>query len=207
MINHVSLAFVNDKDGPLANFALGVKDGLTTNAVTFPSIPTTATLVMLGTAITTFNAKLVAAHKGSVAATAEKEVAREVLIGLLRILAAYVENVAQGDASKIEAAGFDVVTRGNNTQTPLTKPLIKAIRNLITTQLKVDVGAVRNAASFEVQIRIGSGAWQGAGSYPNSRSIVLEDLTPGTTYEVRVRAIGGSTKYSDWSDGVNHMCT
>jgi len=33
----------------------------------------------------------------------------------------------------------------------------------------------------------------------------MTNLTPGTTYNVQVRAIGGSTGYSDWSDPSSHM--
>jgi hypothetical protein len=33
----------------------------------------------------------------------------------------------------------------------------------------------------------------------------LYGLTPGTTYSLQVRAVGGSTGYSDWSDAVSHM--
>jgi len=34
----------------------------------------------------------------------------------------------------------------------------------------------------------------------------VNGLVPGTMYQVQVRAIGGSTGYSDWSDAVHHMC-
>ncbi|MGH7976559.1 MAG: fibronectin type III domain-containing protein [Limisphaerales bacterium] len=34
---------------------------------------------------------------------------------------------------------------------------------------------------------------------------MLTDLTPGAMYSVQVRAVGGSTGYSDWSDPVSHM--
>jgi len=33
----------------------------------------------------------------------------------------------------------------------------------------------------------------------------LNGLTPGTNYSLDVRAVGGSTGYSDWSDPVSHM--
>ena len=33
----------------------------------------------------------------------------------------------------------------------------------------------------------------------------VNGLTPGTNYTFQVRAIGGSTGYSDWSDPVSHM--
>ena len=77
----------------------------------------------------------------------------------------------------------------------------------MTTKLKIRASSVPNAHGFEVQYRIGTGPWQAGGSYPNPRAMVLSDLTPGTAYELRVRAIGGSTGYSDWSDVVIHMAT
>ena len=36
--------------------------------------------------------------------------------------------------------------------------------------------------------------------------MIITNLTPGTIYTFRVRAIGGSTGSSDWSDPVAHMC-
>ena len=49
------------------------------------------------------------------------------------------------------------------------------------------------------------GPWQSGGLFTDSRAMVFNTLTPGTTYNVQVRAIGGSTGYSDWSDPVSHM--
>jgi hypothetical protein len=34
----------------------------------------------------------------------------------------------------------------------------------------------------------------------------IDGLTPGTTYMFQVRAIGGSTRYSDWSNPVSRVC-
>ncbi len=50
------------------------------------------------------------------------------------------------------------------------------------------------------------GGWQSGGSFTNSRSMPLNGFTPGATYTIQARAIGGSTGYSDWSDPVSHMC-
>jgi hypothetical protein len=36
---------------------------------------------------------------------------------------------------------------------------------------------------------------------------VLKGLTPGTTYSVRARAIGGSTGASNWSNPASVMAT
>ena len=38
-----------------------------------------------------------------------------------------------------------------------------------------------------------------------ARRIVVGNLTPGTTYNLAARAIGGSEGYSEWSDPVSHM--
>jgi hypothetical protein len=38
-----------------------------------------------------------------------------------------------------------------------------------------------------------------------ARRIILGNLTPGTTYNVQARAIGGSEGYSEWSDPMSHM--
>ena len=44
-----------------------------------------------------------------------------------------------------------------------------------------------------------------AGLYTDSRMIAINGLSAGTLYKFEVRAIGGSTGYSDWSDSVEHM--
>ena len=64
-----------------------------------------------------------------------------------------------------------------------------------------------NAKAYQVQFATGTGAWQEAGIYPNTKDIVLTNLTPGTIYNVRIRAVGGSTQYSDWSATVSLMAT
>ena len=205
MTNHVSLGFAQLPDAPLVVFATGVHDHLVASAATFTNPP--VTVVALKAATDDFDAKLGLAHKGSVAQTADKDDAREVLLELLRELAAYVEGKALGNANTIRLGGFDVTTHAPAPQAPLAKPAIKVILNLMTTQLRLRVTAIPNAYSYVVQFRTGTGAWLEAGVFPNTRSIVVINLVPGTLYEFRVRAIGGSTGTSDWSDAVSHMAT
>jgi hypothetical protein len=38
-----------------------------------------------------------------------------------------------------------------------------------------------------------------------ARRIVVGNLTPGTTYNLSARAVGGSEGSSEWSDPVSHM--
>jgi hypothetical protein len=43
------------------------------------------------------------------------------------------------------------------------------------------------------------------GIWPNTKGVVITDLTPGTVYSVRIRAIGGSTQYGPWSATISLM--
>jgi len=45
------------------------------------------------------------------------------------------------------------------------------------------------------------------GIVTQARRIEIGNLPPGNTYAVQVRAIGGSTGYSDWSDPVSRIVT
>jgi len=69
----------------------------------------------------------------------------------------------------------------------------------------VRVGPLKNARGYQAQVRSGDGPWLEAGISPKARRIELTNLTPGTMYGIRVRAIGGSTGYSDWSNPTAHM--
>jgi hypothetical protein len=50
----------------------------------------------------------------------------------------------------------------------------------------------------------GSPDWIASIFTGNSRHILFEGLTPGAMYTVQIRALGGSTGQSDWSDPVQH---
>lgn len=49
------------------------------------------------------------------------------------------------------------------------------------------------------------GPWVDKCFYTNSRNMRIGDMIPGKTYAVRVRAMGGLTRMSDWSVPSTHM--
>ena len=111
---------------------------------------------------------------------------------------------SHNDLPTLLSSGFEA-NNGPGSQSPLAKPAILAILNEASTQLVVRGAAVNNAHAYEAQIKNGTGGWQPAGTFTQTRRLVLTNLTPGQTYTVQIRAVGGSTGYSDWSDPVSHM--
>ena len=203
-MKHVGLGFAHKKIATLLTWSESVHDAFVANPTVVVGCPVTA--AQLDTANKDLSAKMGATKQGGTTATADMKHSREVLIGLHYQIAAWLEGKAQGDEDVITLLCYDAVEHGYTPQTQLSTPAILAVLNIMTTQLQLRVSAVANAGSYEVQCRIGSGAWTGCGSFKNSRAIVVTGLIPGTMYEFRVRAIGGSTGWSDWSDSVSHMC-
>ena len=163
----------------------------------------------LQAALSDFSLAIPAALHGGPLDTADKNNKREVLIRLLRELASFVQAKHENDLAKLLSSGFEAVST-NRASVQLAQPTIKDILNGMSCQLLVRVGPIANAKCYEVRyalIGLGGalGPWQGGGLHTSSRSMSIVGLTPGGNYQFQVRAIGGSTGYSDWSDPVSHM--
>ena len=181
--------------------------GMTGNP-SFPSPP--VDLQTVQAAVDDLSEALVAQANGGRAATAEKRNKQEALIGLLRKLRSYVEEHCGNDLSVLLSSGFQaaVTTR---VRSPLANPSILKVSFGISTELVLRVTPIAHAKCYEVRsAAVGEGnspgPWQTSGMFTNSRSMTIEGLKPGTTYMFQVRAIGGSTRYSDWSNPISRMC-
>lgn len=203
----VLLGLVRAKDHTVEEIAGAVIKGLTDSAAAYPTPPVTVTA--LRAALTGFTTAIAAQQQGGTPETIDKNNKRDTLVGMLRLLAAYVQMTCNQDLATLVSSGFEAVIN-NHAQTQLAKPAILHVENGNSGQLLVTVGAVAHAKTLEVRYAtVGAanalGPWQSGGSFTYSRSMTVNGLTPGTTYKVQVRAIGGSTGYSDWSDPVDHM--
>lgn len=203
----VLLGFTNAPDHSLEETAGSVITNLYGNAA-YATPPVTK--VALQTALTNFTNAIAAQAQGGTAATAEKNDKRDVLVGLLRQLAGYVQANCNNDLATLLSSGFEAV-HTSSAQSPLAKPVIRSVDNGNSGQLIVRGRALAHAKAWEVRLApIGAGGAPGpvqsGGLFTNSRAMSINDLTPGGMYQVQIRAIGGSTGYSDWSDAVNHMC-
>lgn len=202
----VLLGFASAADHSLEETTSSVIQKLYGNtAYTTPPV----TLADLQAAQTAFTAAIATAAQGGPTDTADKNNKREALIGLLRQLAGYVQTKCNNDLATLLSSGFDAVST-NRASTPLLAPTIKDIINGNSGQLVIRVGPIANAKCYEVRYAlIGAGGTPGplqnGGLFTNSRSMAVGGLTPGGNYQFQVRAVGGSTGFSDWSDPVSHM--
>jgi hypothetical protein len=202
----VSRDFMRAPANDLANLADDVVDGLTGNPA-FTTPPPPVLPATLATLNNTLRATITAADAGGKQQTADKNKAYQALTSALRKDANYVENQSDNDQATLLSSGFDIVST-NRAQAPLDQPVIVAIQNLATTQLLIRMLSILNARSYQVQTATAAnGPWTEAGIFTQARRIVLPGLTPGTTYFVRARAIGGSTGYSEWSVAASLMAT
>jgi len=203
---HVSLEFAKSPVAQVPNFTTGVVNGLTKNATVFDDPPVTP--AALDAANKVLISAIAATLNGGTDHTDARDKAADVVVGMLRLLAAYVENVAKGDATVIELSGFQVVQRGPSPQQPLVKTIIQAIINEMSGQLLVRLNPQDNASGYEGQMSADGGkTWQSIGFFQQARRVVVPNLTPGITYTFKFRALGGSTGSGDWSDPVSHMAT
>jgi hypothetical protein len=161
-------------------------------------------LVDIGTANTAFKAAMLAGSTGDRVAISNRKSKREVLAGLLIQQASYVQGVAAGDLTVLLSSGFEAAST-NRSPVELEAPKIAAIENPGSAQLALDLVPVPRARSYEIRMSYGTNGSQVAGTFTYARNIVLENLTPGTTYTIQARAIGGTKGYSDWSNSVSRM--
>ena len=149
-----------------------------------------------------------AADQGGPLQTADKKKKRKVVSGMLDKLASFVQLHCNNDVKTVLSAGFAVVTH-SRAQSPLIWPNIISVDNGKSGELIIKTRSVRNAKSYEVRRTTmtngAAGAWELIRSFPKAR-ITISGLTPAVTYAFSVRAVGGSTELSDWSDPVAHMC-
>lgn len=201
----VLLGFASASDHSLEETAQAVLENLYGNAV-YPTPPVTE--AALQAALSAFSASIAAAHQGGPTETADKNNKRDILIDLLRKLAGYVQEKHGNNLANLLGSGFDAVST-NNAPSPLEKPAIKEILNGNSGQQILRVTSIKNAKAWEVRHALLAangtpGPWEDGGLFTSSRAMAVNNLTPGDNYQFQVRAVGGSTGYSDWSDPVSH---
>ena len=201
MIIKVSFGFARLSDMELDNFAQSVIDSMTGNA-TYPSPP--ITMANLQTSQNDFTNKIAVAQAGGPADTAAKDNSRQTLLGMLRQLAAYVQMSCNNDMALLLGSGFQAQST-NRASAPLDQPQGLVLKNGASGQLVASVTPVKNTSMYEGRSKPSDGDWMPSVFTGDSQHITFDGLTPGKNYTAQVRALGGSTGQSDWSDPSSHM--
>ncbi len=78
-------------------------------------------------------------------------------------------------------------------------------RRRVSSFTERHVDPIKNTSMYEGRIKGPTGDWLPNVFTGDSQHITFNGLTPGTNYTAQVRALGGSTGQSDWSDPSSHM--
>ena len=195
--------FYNYSGSQLVTFATNISGNLDpTKFVKLTVAPT-----VIKTLADALNAALAATITGGTVATAAKDKAFDAVTDALNADANDIENVVGTDLEMLLATGYLPVST-NRASSPLDDTAVVSLLNNGSTQLLLRLLPVLNAKLYQLQTSTDGGkTWVEAGMSTQARRIVLKGLTPGTTYSVRARAIGGSTGASNWSNPASVMAT
>lgn len=201
----VLLNFVTAADATLSGLAVGVLEKMYPNT-NFPAPPVTQ--VAFEAATTNFTNAIAAAKKGGPEQTAIKKNCRATLIDQLQRLALYVMEKHENDLATLLSSGFHAVST-KRTSDPLEQPTVRRIVNGNSGELILRCNVIRNARCYEGRCSLigpdgRAGEWFTIGLFTNTRSISFAGLIPGALYNCGLRAIGGTTGHSDWSDTITH---
>ena len=173
----------------------------------FPTPPVDQATLQTG--LNDLTTAIAATVQGGTNAINAKNRKKHELVAMLRRLGLYVQGACNEDVAMLTSSGFKAASNVR-AKGPLPKAVIRAVANGHTTQLLVtaDPMAKANAWHLEIATVAPGGAlseWKVVGIFSSSRKMLATGLTPGATYAFHVRAVGGSSNYSDWSDPVSHM--
>jgi hypothetical protein len=199
---YISLAFARYSALKLAGFAenIAVKTALIT-VFTTPEPP----LADITTAATNLRLAEEATDQGGTQATEERDNAFDTLEGLLRELAAYIDDKPKNDQTLMLSTGFEVTTASHSAPVIMT-PNILAITNIAEGKLQFSVQSC-GARAYELWGRTGTADFAHFLSFTDPRNPVVDGLTSGALYDWKVRALYGNNTYSEWSDVVSHRVT
>lgn len=172
----------------------------------YPTLPVTATIVILTAARDAFSQAIPDAEQGGPQATAHKNNMRADLLAVLYTLANYVEGACNQNLETLLSSGFKAASQERRRE-PLPKPQSVTVKSgTMEGQLVAAVKPpIKNTSLYEGRAKLeGTDNWLPSVMTGDSRRITFNGLTPGAMYVVQVRALGGSTGASEWSDEVMH---
>lgn len=199
--------FKKDSDEVLLVKARTVLLAMTDNPNFTTPDPSLATLT---TAVADFESKLALAKRpGSPEDTAVKREARKEVENLLKRLAFYVTQVADGSLPKLLSSGFTISSVPQRDDVPNVVTGIRLSDGRQRGQMRLDFDKNPSAKIYEYQVcpvdqQEPIGEWSEIYTTTSSKINIIAPLEQMQRYGVRVRAVNGYGK-SDWSEMVTHV--
>ncbi len=196
--------YTQKSDPELGEFALHVATSLTGNA-NFTTPPITG-LVLTTQANGFITAVALVTNGGSQANTIDKVNKREALETALDTVATYVELTALNDAAKLVSSGFQLA---NPSRVPVAPGMtaVLSVTNTASGKLDLELQSADNAWCYIVEFTSAPGGLSKLATFTSAKDVVLEGLTPGTMYSIRVQVMGSGNQVTEWCDAVQHMAT
>ena len=181
-----------------------------TGNVSFPNPP--LDLAVFKTLLDAFSVAIGDAKDGSKKAITYRNQIGEEIVQTLRLVALYVELNSKADMNMFLSSGLTAKSATRTASQPLAPTALTGVTQGISGQLLATIKRVRGAKNYQLRIgQIGAGgamptSWT-IETVPNAKTAApLNDLTPGTSYAIQVRAYG-PLGYTEWSDSVVRMVT
>jgi hypothetical protein len=199
--------FTKLSDVDVVKNGIGIQTNMAGNSK-FPNPP--VDLALLKTDLDALSALIAESSDGSKKVIARKNQQREVVVGMLRLLARYVEMTCQGDPAAFQTSGFQLASTTKVAPAPLSERIRKIQRGANSGQIVVWIKSVRKAASYEVRHALATNGttpvtWTTEAVAGVKSPVVIAGLTPGATYVFQARALG-KDGYTDWTDSVTFIC-
>ena len=203
---HIALGYSGITDPDVAANALAAHDGVKAHPEFFPNPPELDTFLA---SIQTFEGSIAAAKDGGKKAVSQKNKARAATIKLMRQLGHYVEANCKDDITIVNASGYKVAAKIKTVPQPMPKGVItKVDAGPVSGQMVVKGKPIPKAHSYVFRYAGPGpdgklGAWTEI-ALTNPRAIHITGLTPGTTYQLQIRALG-VLGFGEWSDAASRM--
>lgn len=203
------LGFTRDSDGKISNRGKAVRKCMKDNEDKFPNPP--VKLSDLQAAIDEFDRSRTQALDRGKEAFALKKKCREILIKILLKLGHYVESVAEDNMDVFLSSGFEPA--GKSGRTGVIVPRILKIKQGKSGEFCVSYLAFYRRVLY-YELRYGPQGPRGAlperwmptvQSKQARRPALIQNLTPGTIYCVKVRVYKNDETFSDWSHTATKM--
>ena len=203
----VSLNFLDLTAADILSRAMAVYAGMNNN----PAYPTPPVdMPTFKAAIDGLQSAITEAADGGKKAKTQLAHQKQAVIKILRQLGHYVEAACQENVTVLQSSGFTAVSTTRTPAPQVTEAIRKIAPGANSGQQEITIVDDPSAASYEVRwapiVNGVPGNWTSQ-SVPKTRPpVLIEGLTPGTSYTFQVRALR-ITGWTDWSDAVTRICT